>query len=93
MARVDWFSPDSNEPLFAQYVSQMDTWQEAMADGVIDAQELQDQADLVTRLLGELQPKLSDELHEEVTRVLFELAVFYGMVQVSQAAASEEGEL
>jgi len=86
MTRVNWFDTESNEPLFTQYVSQMDSWQEAMADGVIDAQELQKQADRVTQLLGDLQPRLSDELHKDVTRVLFELAVFYGMVQTSQAA-------
>ena len=94
MTRGSWFAQESNEFLFSQYVSQMDSWQEAMADDVIDAQELQNQADRVTQLLQELEPKLSDELHEEVTQALFELAVFYGMVQISQAAAvAGEGDL
>ena len=86
MARANWFDSQSNELLFSKYVSQMDSWQKAMADGVIEPEEIEQQAQRVAGLLREIEPKLSDELHDKLTQALYELAVLYGMVQTSEAA-------
>ena len=91
MARGQWFDPESNELMFSKFVTQMDSWQQAMADGAIDASEVEKQAEQVQGMLRALEPKLSDELHQEITNIFYELAVFYGMVQMYESALEEGG--
>jgi hypothetical protein len=91
MARAQWFDAKSNQLLFDQYVTKMDSWQQATSDGVIEPSEIDRQAERVTQLLRALEPKLSDELHAQLTQALYELAVLYGMVQMSEAALLEKG--
>jgi predicted transcriptional regulator len=83
VGRQSWFDPQSNQVLFDHFVERLESWQQAIADGIITSQEIQKQAELVAALLRELEPKLSDELHDEVTRVLYELAVFNEMQRVA----------
>ena len=37
MVRQSWFDEKTNLLLFNQYVSQMESWQKALADGIIEA--------------------------------------------------------
>jgi len=92
MARESWFDVKSNELKFATYVDKMDSWQKALADGMVQPEELQAQMERVTAMLRALEPKLSDEVHEELTNVLYELAVFYGMQRMAELAELEKGE-
>ena len=91
MARASWFDEKTNELMFSTYMTQMDSWQDAMADGVIEPGEIQKQAERVGEMLRALEPELSDELHEEITNIFYELAVLFGMVQVREVALAEEG--
>jgi len=91
VARAKWFDSQSNELLFDKYATQMDSWQKAIADGMIEPEEIEQQAQRVAGLLREIEPKLSDELHDKLTQALYELAVLYGMVQTSELALLEEG--
>ena len=79
MARSSWFDSVSGLPQFERYVEQMDSWQEAIADGTVELGELERQAQHVTDLLRNLEASLSDELHEAITQLLLELAVYYNM--------------
>lgn len=79
MSSSTWFDPASNAPIFSTYLEKIQGWQQAMEDGIITADELEVQAQKVTRLLQELEPKLKDELHDQITQVLLELALYYGM--------------
>ena len=90
MARTSWFDSGSNQADFGQYIEQMETWQNALADGVLDAEELQQQAQRVADMLLRLEPKLSDELHEELTAVFRELAVLYGMQRLAELTMAEK---
>ena len=92
MARASWFDEGSNRLLFTEYATKMASWQDAMADGVIDDVELSTQAERLQALLSALEPKLNDDIHQELTTIFYELAVFYGMVQVRDVSlmASEE---
>jgi len=83
MARGEWFDPESNELSFLLYMEQMESWQHALADGVVEPEELRQQVERVGEMLRALEPKLSDELHEEVTNILYELAVLYGMERLT----------
>lgn len=82
MARTSWFESVSGVPQFERYVEQMDSWQKAIADGTIELGELERQAQRVADLLRNLEASLSDELHEELTQLLLELAVYYNMERV-----------
>lgn len=89
MARKTWFDPASNEIEFSKYVDQMESWQSALADGVVEPMEVRQQAERVASMLQALEPKLSDELHEEITKVFYELSVLYGMQQLLVVATQD----
>lgn len=86
-----WFDEKSNEPMFSKYVEKMESWQRALADGVVEPEEVRQQAERVTDMLRALEPKLSNELHEELTNIFYELAVLYGMQRLAEMAYEEGG--
>ncbi|MBC7249993.1 MAG: hypothetical protein H5T62_06880 [Anaerolineae bacterium] len=92
MARKSWFDPESNEIMFSKYIEQMESWQEALADGVVEPEEVKQQAERVAEMLRALEPKLSDELHEELTQIFYEWAVLLGMERLVRLTAEEKGE-
>lgn len=69
----------------------MDSWQRALADGVVQPEEVQQQAERVAEILRTLEPKLSDELHKELTNVFYELAVLYGMQRLADMSYTQGG--
>jgi hypothetical protein len=79
MARTSWFSEEGDDVMFQHYVERMESWQQAIADGVITPEELKEQAQRVAELLRTLESKLDDDLHAEVSQVLMEWAVLQGM--------------
>lgn len=89
MARSEWFDPESSELSFLMYMEQMESWQQVLADGIVQPEELHQQVERVGEMLRALEPKLSDELHEEVTNVLYELAVLYGMERLADITLGE----
>ncbi|MDY7040277.1 MAG: hypothetical protein SVX38_05385 [Chloroflexota bacterium] len=89
MARTSWFDPESNDMMFSEYMEQMESWQVALADGVVEPAEVQQQAQKVAEMLRVLEPKLSDELHEELTKIFYEWAVLMGMERLVQLTAEE----
>ena len=88
MPRSSWFDEHSNAMQFDQYMTQMASWREAMADGKIEPDELLRQARRVEDLLRAFEPKLSDAQHEELTHIFLELTVFYGMQRIADLAAA-----
>jgi len=92
MTRQSWFDSESSELLFGKYVERMESWQNALADGAVQPEEVRQQADRVTDMLRALEPKLSNELHEELTRVFYELSVLYGMQALIETTLREKGE-
>jgi predicted transcriptional regulator len=76
MPRTSWLDSDSEEPQFAEYVQRLETFTDALADGVIDEGEMQAQEDRLIESLKEVEPHLDDELHEKVTRLLCELTAY-----------------
>ncbi len=91
MARKSWFDQDANAPMFSRYVEKMESWQNALADGMVQPEEVQQQAERVAGMLRALEPKLSDELHEELTDIFYELAVLYGMQRLADMSDIEGG--
>jgi hypothetical protein len=74
--RTDWLDATTDAPLIGQYAEKLGTFLEAMADGRIEAQELEAQEARVVALMKAVEPKLGDDIHEEVTHLLCELSAY-----------------
>lgn len=77
MARRAWFEVHEKPPF--ESVARLESWQQAMADGIIEPREVEEQKARLLGLLRELEPLLDDETHERVTRVLEEWTVLSAM--------------
>ena len=85
MARASWINDDTTPDLDA-HVAQLEHFTQSIADGVIDAKELETQeANLVTAMKA-VETKLDDDTHAKVTRLLAEVAA-YSVMQTMHALA------
>ncbi len=86
MGRSNWIDDDNN-PALDEHVARLDHFTQAMADGVIDAGELDKQEALLVEAMRAVEGSLSDEQHAQVTRLLAELAA-YSVMQVLHGLAA-----
>ena len=82
--RLSWLDADAQTPAIERYARQLGSFIDAMADGVVDAAEVKAQEKRLVALMKQVEPKLNDELHEQVTRLLCELTA-YDLMQVLHA--------
>jgi hypothetical protein len=75
MARDSWIDADSNPDLDA-HVSQLEHFTRSMADGVIDANELEKQENNLVAAMREAEKVLDDAQHAKVTKLLAELTAY-----------------
>ena len=75
MARTSWFD-DSDLPVIDEQVHKLETFTNAMADGIIEAAELKKQQDSLVETMRAVESSLSDEQHAKVTRLLVELSAY-----------------
>ena len=76
MAQASWFDERAEHPTLHERVEKLESFTAAMADGVVDRKELEGQEQRLTAAMKRLEPKLSDELHDEVTSVMIELTAY-----------------
>jgi chemotaxis protein histidine kinase CheA len=81
--RTSWLDKKAH-PVIEQYARQLDSFTEAMADGVIEESELEAQEARLADLMKEVEPELDDALHEKVTRLLCELTA-YDLMQMAHS--------
>lgn len=74
--RTSWFDENDSHPVVLESVSKLESFTSAMADGVIEKNELAGQEQRLVAAMKHLEPALSDELHEKVTSVLVELTAY-----------------
>ena len=86
MARSNWIDDDNN-PALEEHVARLDHFTQAMADGNIDAAELEKQETLLIDAMRAVEGDLNDEQHEKVTALLAELAA-YSVMQVLHGLAA-----
>jgi hypothetical protein len=79
--RTKWLDPKLKTPLIEGYARKMKSFLTAMADGVIEKRELKQQEKRLVSLMKKVEPRLDDELHEQVTHLLCEITV-YDMMQM-----------
>jgi hypothetical protein len=75
VARTSWFD-DSDLPVIDEQVHKLQTFTDAMADGVIEARELEQQQETLVETMRAVEADLTDEQHAKVTRLLVELSAY-----------------
>jgi hypothetical protein len=75
MARTSWFD-DAELPIIDEQVEKLESFAQAMADGVIEKQELEQQQASLVAAMKAVEPSLSDDVHDKVTRLMIELSAY-----------------
>lgn len=75
-SKTPWFDEASEAPLLAEYARKLDSFLDVVADGRVDTKELEAQERRLVDLMKEIEPLLSPEVHEKVTRLLCEVTAY-----------------
>jgi predicted transcriptional regulator len=76
MAKTSWFDDKAEHPILQERASKLESFTNALADGVVTRRELEGQEQRLMAALKALEPELSDALHAKVTTVLVELSAY-----------------
>ena len=76
MARISWFDETKHLPVIDEQAQKLDSFVEAMADGVIDKKELENQQESLIQAMRGVEGDLNDEQHAKITRLLIELSAY-----------------
>ncbi len=76
MARASWFDDKTEHPIIQEQVSKLESFTNAMADGLVSIDELNNQEQRLVTAMKALEPELNDDLHAKVTTVLVELTAY-----------------
>ena len=74
--RASWLDEATQAPRIEGLARQLDSFLQTLADGRVDADEVEAQEARVVGLMKEIEPLLDDALHEKVTRLLCELTAY-----------------
>ena len=75
MARTSWFD-DSDLPIIDEQVQKLESFTQAMADGVVEKRELEQQENSLIKAMKAVESGLDDAQHAKVTRLLVELSAY-----------------
>jgi len=87
MARSSWID-DDHHPAIDEHVQRLEHFTAALADGVVDQDELAKQEANLIAAMRDVEADLSDAQHTKVTRLLAELAAYTVMELLHNMAAS-----
>lgn len=87
MARISWFEDETDLPVIDEQVHKLESFTEAMSDNVVSTKELAAQQESLVAAMKAVEPTLSDEQHENVTRLLIELSAYNIMRLVHELQA------
>jgi hypothetical protein len=87
MARVSWLDEETDLPLIDEHVQQLEHFTNALADGIVDRDEVEKQRGALIEAMRAVEPELSDQVHEKVTRLLVELTA-YNMLNILHEMAA-----
>jgi len=75
VARTSWFD-DSDLPIIDEQVQKLESFTQAMADGVVEKKELEQQQNSLIKAMKAVESGLDDAQHAKVTRLLVELSAY-----------------
>lgn len=73
--RTSWLDAEGGVAI-DDMARRLESFMEAMADGIVSDDELEAQEGRVADLMRKIEPRLDDELHAEMTELLCELTAF-----------------
>ena len=76
MARTSWFDDKAKLPLIDAQVQKLESFTNALADGVVSKQELTGQEERLVAAMKKVEAELGDDLHAKVTTLLVELSAY-----------------
>ncbi len=76
MARANWLDEELDLPLIDEQVEKLESFTNAMADGVVTKDELEKQQETLLDAMRDVEGSLTDEQHAKVTRLLIELSAY-----------------
>jgi len=74
--RTSWFDDKAEHPAIQEQVSRLESFTNALADGIVTSQELSGQEQRLIAAMKAVERELSDDLHAKVTNVLVELTAY-----------------
>lgn len=74
--KTPWFDAASDAPLLQEYARKLDSFVDTVADGRVDAAELEAQEKRLVALMKEVEPLLPPEVHDKVTELLCEITAY-----------------
>jgi predicted transcriptional regulator len=75
VARTSWFD-DSDLPIIDEQVQKLESFTQAMSDGVVEKRELEQQQNSLITAMKAVESGLDDAQHAKVTRLLAELSAY-----------------
>jgi len=76
MARTSWFDDKAKQPLIDVQVQKLESFTNALADGMVSKQELAGQEQRLMEAMKKVEGELSDDLHSKVTALLVEMSAY-----------------
>lgn len=76
MARTSWFDDKAEHALIQEQVTKLQSFTDALADGIVSQQEVNGQEQRLIAAMKKLEPELNDDMHAKVTTVLVELTAY-----------------
>ena len=73
--RPSWLDDEGGDAI-DDYARKLESYVQAMADGIVTTDEVEGQEQRVVDLMREIEPQLDDALHAKVTELLCELVAF-----------------
>lgn len=92
MARTSWFDETAEHPVIQERVAKLESFTNAMADGIVSRDELQVQESRLSAAMKALEGQLSDDAHAQVTTVLVELSA-YNVMRTLHELQSERARM
>ena len=76
MSRTSWFDDKAEHPIIHEQIEKLNSFTDALADGVVTKQELSSQEQRVVAAMKTVDKDLSDDVHAKVTTLLVELTAY-----------------
>jgi hypothetical protein len=92
MPKTSWFDDKAQHPIIQDRVTNLESFTNALADGVVSKQEVSGQEQRLVAAMKKLEPDLSDDLHAKVTTVLVELSA-YNVMRLLHELQTERAKL
>ncbi len=92
MPRTSWFDDKAEHPIIQEHLAKLESFTNALADGVVTRQELGAQEQRLVAAMKTLEGELNDAQHAKATTVLVELTA-YNVMRLLHELQTERARL